>query len=124
GDDRPHQQPVAQHRGQGGQPLVGAPGGEEGGDEGGGGAHHHIQRPVGAEDVDDQAPDEEPPAGDRGQEGQDGQGLGEAALDGAEGQAEDVAEVAHDHVQGPHQGGGGELADGDVFHILLPPFFV
>ena len=39
-----------------------------------------------------------------GQEGQDGQGLGEAALDGAEGQAEDVAEVTHDHVQGPPPG--------------------
>lgn len=57
-----------------------------------------------------------PGAGGREQEGQHGEGLGKAELDGAEGQTEDVPEIAQHGVQGRHGGGKGQVADGKFAH--------
>ena len=53
---------------------------------------------------------------DIGEGWQHGEGLGKAELDGAEGQTEDVPEIAQHGVQGRHGGGKGQVADGKFAH--------
>ena len=99
GQQRAHNQPVADHRGQRGQPLVFAPGGQQSGNQSRQGAEDQIRQAVGAEDVGQDTSGEEAPGGGGTKEWENGEGFGEAALEDAECKAEEIAEVAEGDVE-------------------------
>ena len=104
---------TAHHRGEGGQPGLRGLLGQQGGHQGAGRAQDHVQRAVGAEQVCHQAPHENPRPGAGEQEGQHGEGLGQAHLDagkGGDGQDQGENRVHRRDDGGQRQVSGGKFA--------------
>ena len=123
-DDAADDHRVQKNGRQGRQPLLAAPCGEDSGEQRGKGAEDHVQRPVGTQEIGDHTAHKESPSRDGVQKGQHGQRLREAALNDTEGQVEGIAEVAQHHIDGGHNGGEGQFAGRNAFHVGIPPFFV